>query len=80
MLAQNGGREDDTKDYDQVSDDECVSEDDAAKGESWVNDDLDMNNTPLGLGRSGSLTNRKLSKTGNLKNYCEIQCCWIPSD
>ena len=65
VLAQNGGREDDTKDYDEVSDDEYISEGEAGKGESLVTDDLDMNNAPLGLGRSGSLTIRKLRKTGN---------------
>ena len=65
VLAQNGGREDDTKDYDEVSDDEYISEGEAVKGESLVTDDLDMNNAPLGLGRSGSLTIRKLRKTGN---------------
>ena len=36
VLAQNGGREDDTKDYDRVSDDEYVSEDEAVKGEPIV--------------------------------------------
>ena len=72
VLAQNGGREDDTKDYDRVSDDEYVSEDEAVKGEPWMKNGRGTNDAAVVVKASSS---QKLSKTGN--HFFSIEYWWI---